>query len=57
MNALYNVTYSLMKIDSFLSAEEPKRFDTEPVRSQLRDNCLLGCDRGERKAEASEPQG
>ncbi|KAF2574472.1 hypothetical protein F2Q70_00004163 [Brassica cretica] len=36
--------------------EAYKRFDTEPVRSQLRDDCLLGCDRGERKAEASEPQ-
>ncbi|KAF2610030.1 hypothetical protein F2Q70_00011543 [Brassica cretica] len=36
---------------------KPKKFDTEPVRSQLRDDCLLGCDRGKRKAEASEPQG
>uniref|UniRef100_A0A0D3BUU3 Uncharacterized protein n=1 Tax=Brassica oleracea var. oleracea TaxID=109376 RepID=A0A0D3BUU3_BRAOL len=26
--------------------------DHEPVRSQLRDDCLLGCDRGERNAEA-----
>ncbi|WZZ78262.1 hypothetical protein YC2023_098834 [Brassica napus] len=36
---------------------KPKRFDTLPVRSQLRHDCLLGCIRGERKAEASEPQG
>nr|VDD09350.1 unnamed protein product [Brassica oleracea] len=27
------------------------------VRSQLRDDCLLGCDRGERNAEANEPHG
>ncbi|KAF3567928.1 hypothetical protein DY000_02016950 [Brassica cretica] len=33
---------------------KPKRFDTEPVQSQLLDDCLLGCDRGKRNAEASE---
>ncbi|KAF3559161.1 hypothetical protein F2Q69_00013092 [Brassica cretica] len=36
---------------------KPRRFDTEPVRSQLRDDFLLGCDQGKRKAEASEPHG
>ncbi|KAF2595019.1 hypothetical protein F2Q70_00043764 [Brassica cretica] len=49
---------ALLRIFPYMSRViEPKRFDTEPVRSQLWDNCLLGCDRGERKAEASEPQG
>ncbi|KAF3519966.1 hypothetical protein DY000_02059796 [Brassica cretica] len=43
--------------DSMFRKMYPKRFNTELVRSQLRDDCLLGCDRGERNAEASEPHG
>ncbi|KAF3493810.1 hypothetical protein DY000_02053201 [Brassica cretica] len=39
--------------DSMFRKMYPKRFNTELVRSQLRDDCLLGCDRGERNAEAS----
>ncbi|KAF3508411.1 hypothetical protein F2Q69_00007312 [Brassica cretica] len=51
------MAYSHRKRYSALGKRKTKRFDTEPVRSQLRDDCMLGCDRGEQREEASEPQG